>query len=279
MRDIKESLLVPMSEAALGDLLASRGSRVTVHRGHYWHETLPGFFRPVNWMARLNSEEATSPSWRAWVGFRAALRPGIEGNGTLPVHVFADLPGFKEDALGSMQLRNLKKCRKTVVLEELRDPTVLATEGYDALVETLGRTGHARPPSREAYRASVLREFVPDRLFVLAGRIDGLLGGVLTAHAVDGTAYVDQVYTRTDALKSGINAGLLVEFLLCCQRSGIREVVHGLDTPENPSLVEFKRNYFFPVVQIPTRIAFNPLVGTVVRRLYPERYYRVTGRR
>lgn len=277
-KDVGASRIDSLSEEAMAGWLARQGSRITVHRGRYWHETLPGFFRPVNWLARLDASEATSPSWRAW-GFRAALRPGAEANGSLPAHIFTDLAGFSEASLGSMQMRNLKKCRKTVALEELTDPETLAAEGYDAVVDTLARTGHARPPSPQAYRASVLREFEPGRLLVLAGRVEGRLGGYFSAYAVDGIAYAHQVYTRTDALKSGINAGLLVEFLLCCRRSGIREVVHGLDTPENPSLVEFKLGYGFPVVQVPTRVSVNPLLGAVARRVFPERYYRITGRR
>lgn len=277
-RDMRESRIVPMSEDGMAGWLEAQGSRVTVHEGRYWHETLPGFFRPVSWMARLDAREATSPSWRAW-GFRAAVRPGVEPDGSLPAHVFSDLGGFSEDSLGSLPLRNLKKCRKTVALEEMLDPEVLAAEGFDVLAETLGRTGHAKLPSPEQYRRSVLREFVPGRLSVFAGRIDGRLGGVLSAYAVGRIAYVHNVYTRTEALRSGINAGLLVEFLHLCRRSGIEEVVHGLDTPENPSLVQFKLSYGFPVVQVPTRVSVNPLVGALARRLFPQRYYRITGRR
>jgi hypothetical protein len=113
---------------------------------------------------------------------------------------------------------------------------------------------------------------------VLAGIVDGGLGGYVTRTAVHGTAYIDNVWIATEALRSAIGTGLVFEFVQACRRGGgIREVAFGLDSAEDRSLVAFKEHLGFPVRLVPARVRINPLLAPIVRRRHPYEYYRLTG--
>jgi hypothetical protein len=119
---------------------------------------------------------------------------------------------------------------------------------------------------------------MPGSHLVLAGIIDGRLGGYLTGTRVRGSAYIDNVWIATEALRSAIGTGMVFEFVQACRRgSGVREVVFGLHSIEDPSLVAFKEHLGFSVVQVPAKARINRFVAAVVRRWRPHEYYRLTG--
>ena len=113
---------------------------------------------------------------------------------------------------------------------------------------------------------------------VLAGLVDGRLGGWIAGFAVDGTAYIELVDVATEALSSHISTGLHFTFAEVCRRSdGIREIAHSPHIPEDPALVVFKEGIGFPVVQVPSRFWMVPFAESLIRRRKPFLHYRLTG--
>jgi hypothetical protein len=66
------------------------------------------------------------------------------------------------------------------------------------------RTHYGSAGSRESYLAYLDQYFPGPWRLVLAGIVDGRLGGYITGTGVEGTAYVDNVWIATEALRSSI---------------------------------------------------------------------------
>ncbi|MCK4507192.1 MAG: hypothetical protein KAU27_01535, partial [Desulfuromonadales bacterium] len=99
-----------------------------------------------------------------------------------------------------------------------------------------------------------------------------------TSYAVDSTAYVEDVFLHTDFMKTNLSLGLFYAVTQTCRRSEhVNELVHGLHTPENESLCKHKEGLGFSVVQIPSRVWFLPPTKSLVRKIRPDAYYRLTG--
>ncbi|MGY2003853.1 hypothetical protein [Blastococcus sp. SYSU DS1024] len=114
---------------------------------------------------------------------------------------------------------------------------------------------------------------------VLAGLVDGRLGGYTSGHAVDGTAYARDMVIAGWALPTSISAGLMHEFFAACRRAGtVHEVVDGLHAREDEGLCRYREMLGIPVQRVPARLAMPPGVGAVIRRRNPHKYYRLTGR-
>ena len=80
-------------------------------------------------------------------------------------------------------------------------------------------TGFGTLPTRKQYLADLDDFTQPAQGVVLAGPVDGRLGGYVTGYAVDGTAYVRDVVIATEALKTNMGTGLQYEFMFACARS------------------------------------------------------------
>ena len=132
----------------------------------------------------------------------------------------------------------------------------------------------------------------PGRSLVLAGMVEGRIAGYLVAKAVDGTAYIDEVFLATESLPTNVGSGLVFEFMQVCRRAGIREVVYGLNSREDAALSRYKHEMGFPVVNVPARIwmlavrkpadppvqtprSFPPVRFDVAMTTYGERLRRV----
>lgn len=264
-----------MTEEELALWHRAQGHNVVLRRGRWWHESIRGFYQPVNFAAPLRAEEAAAPAL-SW-GWRAVLADAASANGALPMHVCEDLAGFGVERLNTMQRRNVEKCRKQVALVAA-DARLLREQGHEVVVSSLGRTGHQGAPSKERYLSELDAYAAPGRLLILAGLVGGRLAGYITGFAADGVAYVHVVYSTSESMRTGIGSGLLFEFIQCCRRSGkIHTLVHGLDTPEKPTLRDFKAAFGLPVVRAPTLVRMNPLAGAWIRRRWPEKHYRLTG--
>jgi hypothetical protein len=280
LRDVKHCRLASMTEAQRARQLVEGGQRVLLRHGRYWMQNLRGFYESLHLMARMNAGEARRPTFKCW-GFRTSLNPSAEGlaNGMLPVHVLEDVSRYDIGAIGAKPRNHLRKCQRLVELVELAGPELLREQGYEVLESSRQRTGFSHIPTREKYLASIERGKYAGPRVVIAGLINGALGGYLTAKAVEGTAYVGEVTIATEALPTQIGTGLVFELVRACRRSGeVREVVYGLDSRENEGLVTYKVSMKFPVVQIPTRVHVNPLAAVFLRRWRPHVYYRLTGR-
>lgn len=277
-KDASSALLRSMPERAWAELLRQEGARVISHRGRYWEEVPRGFYQPVHWLARLNVEEATRPRALLW-GFRAALNES-EANGSVPVYLLSDVQGYDMQSFSSNRRNHLRRCRKRVELVQLSGPALLEAQGHAVVASALERTEHETLPSKEAYIKSVTKRPFDEYRLVLAGLIEGKLGGYLDGYAVDGTAYIEQVYIATSALSTYLGTGLVYDFVQACRRSGeIREVVYGLHSREDEALGVFKEGMGFSVVQVPAKVQVQPLVARMLRWRYPHKYYRLTGRK
>ena len=279
-REASAALLTSGDEASLARSRRSAGQRVIEHRGRYWMEAPRGFYQPIHWMARLRADEATLPRRLAW-GYRATLSDedgGAHGNAELPVHLLADVAGYTFEALPRRSRRAMRVCAKRATIVELTGPELLREQGLEVKRSAVHRTGYGSVDSHEQYVADLDHFFMPGSHLVLAGIVDGRLGGYLTGTLVRGSAYIDNVWIAAEALRSAIGIGMVFEFVQACRRGGgAREVVFGLDSVEDPSLVAFKENLGFPVTQVPAKARINRIVAAVVRKWRAHEYYRLTG--
>jgi len=278
-RDAADCVVPVVSEAEMAKHLQRRGQSVTVHRGRYWKQTRPGFFRPVHPLARLTAYEATRPSWTSW-GFQACLAECdvSYANGAVPVYLISDFDEFREDRLSSSRRYKLRRSRKHARLVQLTGDALLREQGYDVLQSSHSRTGYGTMPTKEQYLANLDAFVEPAQGVVLAGIIDGRLGGYVTGYAVDGTAYVHDVVIATDALKSGISTGLTYEFMFACGRAeNINEMMHGMHVREDEGLCRYKEWMGLPLRRVPSRVNMLPGAASLIRRRNPDKFYRLTG--
>ncbi|WP_202925018.1 hypothetical protein [Myxacorys almedinensis] len=276
--EVSEAAIVSMSETDLANWYLERGKRVIAHRDRFWEELLPGFYQPIHSLARLSVEQASCPVWFHW-GFRSVLRQedAEVGNGFLPVHLLTDVQNYTLERFSSNRRRHLKKCQKQVKIVQLLDAQPLREQGHDLIVSASHRTNYFRVPTQQEYVAS-LKNYIDSRRLVLAGFVNGKLGGYLAGYAVDGTAYFEDLYVATDVITTNINLGLIFEFVQICRRSGnVHEVVNGLHSLEDEQLCVFKDSIGFPAKQLPTRVGINAIARPLLRWKYPYKYYRLTG--
>jgi len=274
------AVLKSVDEEGLAAARRREGHNVVVHRGRYWMEAPRGFYQPSHWLARLRPEEASAPRHVTW-GYRAALRedePGPHANGAVPVHLLSDVEGYTYEALSHRRQRNVRTARKRATIVQLTGPALLRAEGFEVKRSAVERTGYSSTGPRESYLSELGQYFVGQWRLVLAGIVEGRLGGYVTGRAVDGTAYVDEVWIATEALRSSIGVGMIFEFVQACRRGGdVREIAYGLHTPEDPSLAAYKADLGFPPVRVPSTVRINRLAARLVRRLNSCAYYRLTG--
>lgn len=280
VRDASSATLTVLTEKELAERRRQEGVRVICHGGHYWEQIgAPGFFQPIHLLARLTLGEATRPTPLSW-GFRAALRPEDAGaaNGTVPVVRLNNLESYDMEGLTSSRRNRLRKCLRLVRTVQLTGPELLVEQGYDLVVDALSRTQHKKPPSRESYLQKVKQYFQGDHWCVLAGLIDGKLGGYIDGYVVDGIAYGFDAYYATWALPTNLSTGLIFEFAQICRRmKNVHTFVGGLDAREVPKLGQFKDDMGFVVDHVPIKWDMNVLAQTFIRRHRPHTYYRLTG--
>jgi hypothetical protein len=280
VRDTSAATFVVLTEREFAERRRDEGVRVIHHGGHYWEQTgAPGFFQPVHLLARLTPEEATRPTSWSW-GYRAALTPKAAGaaNGTVPVVRLPDLANYELNRLSQNRRNKLRKCQRLVRIVQLTGPALLEEQGHALVIDALSRTRHKTPPSRERYLEQVKKYFRGNHWCVLAGIIDGKLGGYLDGYVVDGVAYGFNAYYATRALPTNISTGLIFEFAQLCRRlQCVHTFTGGLHSREAPLLSQFKDDMGFVVDRIPIKWEMTPLARTLIRRHRPHAYYRLTG--
>ncbi|RKH37438.1 hypothetical protein [Corallococcus sicarius] len=281
LRDSDEARFSCLTERELAERRREEGALVISHRGRYWEQSgAPGYFQPVHLLSRLAPPEATFPSMLCW-GFRAALTPETahEANGTLPVVRLKDLDSYDTSRLSSNRRNKLRKAQRLVRIVQLTGPALLLEQGYGVVRDALARTRHKRTPTQEEYFRNARKYFLNDHWCVLAGLIDGKLGGYMDGYVVDGVAYGVSAYYATWALPANISTGLSYEFAQVCRRlPGVRTLVGGLHAPEATQLGQFKDDLGYIVDPVPIRWGMNPLAQALIRWRRPHAYYRLTGR-
>lgn len=280
VRDASAASFVALTERELAERRREEGVRVVPHGRHYWEQTgAPGFFQPVNLLARLEPGEVTRPTPWCW-GFRAAVPAESDAaNGTVPVVRSPELAGYTAESLSANRRNKLRKCQRLVRIVQLTGPALLLEQGYATVVDALSRTRHKRPPSRQRYAGELKKYFQGGHWCVLAGLIDGRLGGYLDGYVVDGIAYGFSAYYATWALPTNLATGLVFEFAQVCRRAaGARVLVNGLHAREAPRLNQFKDDMGFVVEHVPIKWRLNPFARALIRWRRAHAYYRLTGR-
>jgi hypothetical protein len=102
----------------------------------------------------------------------------------LPVHLLADVAGYTSDALSRRYRRNLRVCGQRATIVELTGPALLREQGFEVERSAVRRTGYGHADSHELYLADLNHFFMSSSQLVLAGMVDGRLGGYLTGTLV-----------------------------------------------------------------------------------------------
>lgn len=280
MGDVSEALLTSMTEEQLAIWKKQERAHAIFCRGHYWEELRRGFYQPIHLLARLSVEQAQRPTLWCW-GYRAALREddAAAANGSIAVHLLSNVKDYDVQTIFRKRRTHLRKCLKLVKIVRLTGTHLLEKQGYEVLLSALKRTRHALPPSKKDYLDGLTTNRTHEHRLVLAGIIDNRLGGYVDGHAIDGTAYINNVYIATEALSTSIGTGLIFEFIQACRRSGtINEVVYGQHSREDPALCQFKEAMGFAIKHIPARVKITPIINEYLCWRHPHPYYRLTGR-
>jgi hypothetical protein len=280
MHDVSEVLLTSITEEQFATWKKQERTHVIFYRDRYWEELRKGFYQPIHLLARLSADRAKRPTPWCW-GYRAALceDDAAAANGSVAVHLLSNVQDYDIQTLFRKRRTHLRKCLKLVKIVRLTGPYILQKQGYEVLRSALKRTKHVSPPPKKDYLDGLTTYTTNEHRLVLVGIIDDRLGGYVDGHAIDGTAYINNVYIATEALPTSIGTGLIFEFVQACRRSGaIHEVVYGQHSREDPALCQFKEAMGFPVKHIPAKVMITPIIKEYLRRYRPHPYYRLTGR-
>ena len=251
--DSSEAVPVVVSEAERAQWLRDSGQRVIEYRGRYWRSKKPGLYEPIHLLARLSENEARRPTPTCW-GYRAALTDQDRGraNGSIPVHLIADLDGYGMGSLAPNKRNELRKCMREIRFVHVTHSRILREQGWEVLLLASARAPISTPKSRARYGSWADTTTRDKRWTVIAGLNDGVLAGYMTAFAVDSTAYVESLVVRPEYLQTGVAVGLYYEMVQAFKRTGlIREMCTSLHLPENQGLTAYKERIGFPVVHIP----------------------------
>jgi hypothetical protein len=272
--------LTVMTEGELAAMRAEEGMTVVQRVGRYWEAIFPGFYQPVHLLGRFRPSEVKRPAFFCW-GYRAALYEDDANlaNGSVPVHLMTNVKQFTEATLSRNRRGDLRRCRQHVEFRRLQDPSLLVEQGYEVFMSARRRVDYYFPHLTEAeYRKRMERRAKDERRLILAGLVDGKLGGYLESYAVDDTLYAHELVVATEVVRTGIGTGLYVETIETGVRAeSIRDVCLGLHTPEREGITTFKEGLGFPIVNVPARSAIPAPIGAYIKARRPAVHYRLTG--
>jgi hypothetical protein len=166
-----------------------------------------------------------------------------------------------------------------VEFRRVRDPGLLVDQGYEVFMSAQRRVNYYWPHLAEVEYHKRMEQRVQDaRRLIVAGLVDGKLGGYLESYAVDDILYARELFVATDVMRTGIGTGLYVETIETGIRAGtIRAVCLGLHTPERKGITTFKEGLACPIVDVPARSAIPAPIGAYIKARRPAVHYRLTG--
>lgn len=254
-----------------------RGARLVEASGVVWQESPRGLFTPAHLLQRLPEDLHLPRKLLAW-GWRHRVGEDAQTRYYMPVHLLDAPASYSEASLPSNDRRKLGKARRSVEVAAVTDAGELEQGGYEVYSEAFRRGARGAIPTKDEYRR-LLADFVdPDTRVILAARIDGVLAGYISAFAVEGTAYGDEVCVSELGRKHEANRLLVFEMTRLVGRTpGVREFYVGQHWLERPGVTDFKTHMGFPVVRVPVRIKVNRVVLEAARRLRPDKAYRLFG--
>lgn len=274
-----DAVVTVMTEAELASMFVDSGHTVVLRGGRYWRATFPGFYEPVHLVGPMRAAQVRRPSLLCW-GYRAALseQDAHSASGSMPVHLLTDFEHYTEDLLSHGRKEDLRKSKGQVEFVRLRDPALLMEQGYGVFTSAKRRLGYRRPIAETAYLRAAQRRAADRRMLMIAGLVDGRLGGYMESYAVDGVLYIDRSYVATEVVHTGISTGLHMEtFGTCTQAGTIHTVVSGLHRLENAGLCSFKKSLGFRVVQVPARVVIPAPIRVAIKSVRPATHYRLMG--
>lgn len=279
MRDVRDACLIALTEDELVEWYRSTRQRIVQNRGKWWTEHKLGFCQPLHPADRFRTEETRKPKPLCW-GYQAGLveEQAEFANGFIPLTMMRGLAQYNMQSLSANRRSHLRKCQKRVSIVWLPKADALQNGGYEVFLSARSRTAYGKMLTDREYRDSLAHYDMCGKGIVLAGYVDGRLAGYLTGYAVESVAYVQRVVLSTEFLNTHVGTGLTFEFVQLCQRSGsIKDIVHGLHTPENPDLTRYKRSLGFEMVPLPCLVRILPGIAAGLRWRSPYKYYRITG--
>ncbi len=259
--DPEDSALVNLTEKEFTDWKKKElGLTVVKHLGRYWKKSRIGFYQPIHTLARLKADEAVCPS-RLSLGFRASLADEARSLSNIPNPVFLmrGISEFDIDAMPSKRRNDLRKSRKLVKFFQMKGMALPHEQLADVVISSAKRAGYW-PPGREAYISRAPARFSDSRQYVGVGLVEGMLAGFIEGFAVDGTAYIQNVFIATEYLPTAVGTGLVFEFVQACRRAGgIREISYGLHQRSDEKLGAYKAGMGFPLTMVPGIISRGPI--------------------
>jgi hypothetical protein len=197
----------------------------------------------------------------------------------MPMNLLSSLDDYTLENLPAKRRTDLRKCRKLVSIRQLTHSTILEKEAYAIRQSAFYRTRFGALPGPEHCALFAKRLFEgPTVKAVFGGFVDGKLGGFLTAHAIGGVASIDEVCISTEYLATAMGTGIIFDFVQACkQTGGIRDIVYGLHSIEDPRLVKFKEGMGFKTFFAPSHLWMVPGAASLIKWKKPYSYYRLTG--
>lgn len=278
---ICEAKVTAKTEATLAQAMRQRGIRTTLAKGRYWMHVGGLFWQPVHWLARLPATAVGRPH-PLCLGYVCTIRAEDESfaTGRMPLHVLggADLESYDIATLPAKRRNQLRKAWKLVTVVAIVDPTPYIQRLHEVTCDAVARFKGGKLPELNRFASGLVRRLRDDRDLLVAGFVEGTLAGYFLVSCVEDVAYIDQVMLDTKYLSSDIGTGLTYETVMVLKRhGGIKHVVYGRHTPEQPQLCNFKEGMGFKVVAWPVRSWLMPPLRYYLAHWEPSKLYRITG--
>ncbi|HPG41151.1 MAG TPA: hypothetical protein PLP19_10860 [bacterium] len=253
------------------------GKTIIESHGVYWQEIKRGFYQPSHLLYKCRPEQIALPKLMAW-GVRAALTDEYisQANSHFNVHTISDLQNYDLEQWSSNRRNQYRRSMKRCRFVEILDKDILLQEGFAVVRDSFARIGHDRgTPDENNYRNKCCN-YLNDgqnRNMILAGLVDGKLGGIFEVYAVDGFAYLETANFADFALSSYVSIGLHYEFIQVCRRSpAIHTLVHGQVAADDEGLRTYKKSLNFNEQSIPSLVKLLPGVSAAMRIIAPGKY-------
>ncbi|HZK04758.1 MAG TPA: hypothetical protein VFC82_02805 [Actinomycetaceae bacterium] len=256
----------------------SRGQR-TVRSGDHWWLDTRGFSRPLHFAATIPAAQIRRPTPYCWA-YHALLPPeDVEAaNVWSPLHMVEDAASYGLHSLSRSRRKDVRRGRRMFELVHLTDGGMLAEHGWRIYSANERRLGLTPEVGEKEYRERVGPWAEDSRRLVVGALQDGKLVAYQKSFAVDGTAYLADIYLSDAARKNNVSAYLDYEMAQLYRKSGlVKRICAGPPLPERPRVSEFKRSMGMPIVFLPARFWAPGPVARMLSRVRPGIHYRATG--
>jgi len=186
---------------------------------------------------------------------------------------------YKENCVAPNNRSQLRKCRETVRLVQIREPRVLLEEGWPIFKSNAQRLGRFADITPERYLAGVERLVKNPGQLVVGAFVRDKLVAYCHNYAVGDVAYFDELHVAPGARPLHVSSLMYYEVAQAYRRSGkVTTVCCGPHLPERPGLSDYKTRMGCTLVYFPAYFQAPVAVHLYLRRFRPLAYYRLTGR-